>query len=166
MLNSTHRSRGRPPGMTWDRIRKRYIIAAGIIMGLKVVDIARQIGVSRSWASREVNSAGARNIIAELIRESWEQVKALFSKTLAVLSETMEARTVLRHRGRIVQSVPDHYLRLEAVMVFIKLIDVAGQITGPVAVNASRDSFGERGMASSTPSPARCSGTGRRVAAH
>ena len=34
--------------MTSDRIRKRYIIATGLIIGLKIVDIARQIGVSRS----------------------------------------------------------------------------------------------------------------------
>jgi hypothetical protein len=33
--------------MTPDRIRKRYIIATGLVIGLKVVEIARQIGVSR-----------------------------------------------------------------------------------------------------------------------
>ena len=56
--------------MTLDRTRKRYIVAASLIRGLKVVEIARQLDVSRSWASREANSVGVWNIIAELIRGS------------------------------------------------------------------------------------------------
>ena len=40
MLHTTHRRRGRPAGMTPDRIRKRYIIVTGLITGLKVVEIA------------------------------------------------------------------------------------------------------------------------------
>ena len=114
--------------MTPDRIRKRYTIAAGLIIGLKVVEIARQIGVSRSWASREVNSPGVRNIIAELIRENWHTIKALFSEVLGALRRAMQARTVRRHRGQIVYGGPDYRVQLEAVRTFIKLVDVAGEI--------------------------------------
>ena len=59
--------------MTLDRIRKRYIVTASLISGLKVVEIARQIGVSRSWASREANSPGVRNIMAQPIPDNWER---------------------------------------------------------------------------------------------
>ena len=97
-------------------------------IGFKVVEIARQIGVSRSWASREANSAGVRNIIADLFRENWDSIKALFSQALSMIREAMQARTILRHNGRLVQGGPDHYMRLKAGSLFIKLIDVAGQI--------------------------------------
>ena len=128
MLRTTHRRRGRPAGMTPDRIRKRYIIATGLILGLKVVEIACQIGVSRSWASREANSAGVRNIIAELIRENWEQIQALFSQALSMIRDTMQARTVLRHKGRLIQGGPDHRVRFAAVRTFMKLVNAAGQV--------------------------------------
>ena len=114
--------------MTPDRIRKRYIIATGLIIGLKVVEIARQIGVSRSWASREVNSPGVRNIIAELIRENWHTIKALFSKVLGALRKAMQARTVRPYRGRLIQGGPDHRLQLKAAGIFIKLVNAAGEI--------------------------------------
>lgn len=114
--------------MTPDRIRKRYIVAAGLIMGLKVVDIACQIGVSRSWASREANSPGVRNIIADLFRRNWDRIKALFSQALDMLGEAMQARTVLRHKGRIIQGGPDHYVRLKAAAMFIELINAAGDV--------------------------------------
>jgi len=65
------------------------------------------IGVSRSGASREANSAGVRNIIAELIRENWEQIQALFSQALSMIRDAMQARTVLRHKGRLIRFKAD-----------------------------------------------------------
>ena len=94
MLRNNRRRRGRPAGMTPDRIRKRYMIAAGLIRGLKIVEIASQIGVSRSWASREANSAGVRNIIGELIRDNWGQIRALFSQAFTMIADAMQARTM------------------------------------------------------------------------
>lgn len=43
--------RGRPRGLTSNRIASRYIIAA---------TVARQLAMSRSWASREAVAAGTR----------------------------------------------------------------------------------------------------------
>ena len=48
MLRTHIEDAARPAGMTPDRIRKRYLIVTGLIIGLKVVDITRQIGGSRS----------------------------------------------------------------------------------------------------------------------
>ena len=61
------RRRGRPPGLTESRITKRYIIAGALLAGIKIAAVARQLGVSRSWASREANAPGTRNLIAVLI---------------------------------------------------------------------------------------------------
>ena len=58
------RKRGRPAGLTEARIDKRHIIVGAILAGIKIAAVARQLGVSRSWASREANSSGTRNIIA------------------------------------------------------------------------------------------------------
>ena len=54
--------------MTPDRIRKRYIIATALIICLNVVEIARQIGVSRSWASCEAPRWAFR-------REPWAPIQ-------------------------------------------------------------------------------------------
>ena len=123
----------RPSGMTPDRIRKRYIIATCLIVGLKVVDIARQIGVARSWASREANSAGVRNIIDDAFRENWGRVREFFSQALTVIREALEARRTLRRNGRIVQGGPDYRVRFKrvrfkAVRTFIKLANVMGTL--------------------------------------
>jgi hypothetical protein len=39
---------------------------ARILADIKIAAVARQLGVSRSWASREANAPGTRNLIAEL----------------------------------------------------------------------------------------------------
>ena len=76
------------------------------MIGLKVVGIARQIGVSRSWASREANSAGVRNIIGDALRENWDRVREFFSQALTVIREALEARRMLRRNGRTIQGGP------------------------------------------------------------
>jgi hypothetical protein len=37
-----------------------------LLAGIKIATVARQLGVSRSWASREANAAGTRILIVEL----------------------------------------------------------------------------------------------------
>jgi hypothetical protein len=111
--------------MTLDRIRKRHIIATAIIAGLKITFVARQLGVSRSWASREANSAGIRNIIGDLIRANIEKVRQVFREALDVIQQAFQARKIYVRKGRIIQGGPDHMVRLEAVTVFINLLMAA-----------------------------------------
>jgi hypothetical protein len=66
-------------------MRKRYIIAAAVLAGIKIAAVARQLGVSRSWASREANAPGTRTLIAELLDARREQLSALFDRTLKVI---------------------------------------------------------------------------------
>jgi len=56
---------------------------------------ALQLGVSRSWASREANASGTRNIIADLFKRHRERLELLFDRTLAVIDDAMEARQFL-----------------------------------------------------------------------
>jgi hypothetical protein len=71
------RRRGRPPGLTEARIDNRYIIAAAIIAGIKIAAVARELNVSRSWASREANAPGTRQLIMELLEPHRERMNAL-----------------------------------------------------------------------------------------
>jgi hypothetical protein len=87
--------RGRPLGLTEARIDKRYIIAGAIIAGLNIAAVARHLGVSRSWASREANAPGTRILIADLFELCRERVKALFDQTLDVSRRCDERAPVL-----------------------------------------------------------------------
>jgi hypothetical protein len=108
--------------MTPGRIRKRYIIAAAVISGIRIAHVARQLGVSRSWASREAHSPGVRSILAQLIEKHKERIGRLFDQSLTAIEEALQARRVYVRRGQIVEGGPDHHVRLRAVAVFLKLI--------------------------------------------
>ena len=62
-----HAQRGRPAGMTRMRILQRLIIAEALLQGLKIAAVARRLGVSRSWASREANAPQTRLMLAALL---------------------------------------------------------------------------------------------------
>ena len=79
------RRRGRPPGLTEARIEKRYIIARAIIAGVKIAVVARQLSVSRSWASREANSPGTRQILAELLEPYRGRIGTIWKSALEVI---------------------------------------------------------------------------------
>ncbi len=121
------RRRGRPSGLTEARIDKRYIIAGAILGGIKIAAVARQLGVSRSWASREANAAGTRSLIAVLLEPYREHLEALCDQALAVIADAMKARQFLLVNRVLVDVGPDHYARLEAVKVFIVLMHHASK---------------------------------------
>jgi hypothetical protein len=49
------------------RLQKRYITAAAILAGVKIADVARQLRVSRSWASREAHTPATQLLFADLL---------------------------------------------------------------------------------------------------
>jgi hypothetical protein len=122
MTNTRACRRGRPPGLTANRIAKRYIIAGALLAGITVAAVARQLGVSRSWASREANAAGTRILVAELLEPHREQLHELFSLTLDLIKDAFQARKIFVVRGVLLDGGPDHYARIEAAKLFIRLI--------------------------------------------
>jgi len=60
--------------------------------GIKIAAVARQLGVSRSWASRKANAAGTRILIAELLDSQREHSSALFDHTLDLIKDALQAR--------------------------------------------------------------------------
>jgi len=116
---------GRPPGLTVARIEKRYIIAGALLAGIKIAMIARQLNVSRSWASREANAPGTRFILAKAFEANRQQMSEVFDLTLNAIREAMTARKLVLLDGSFVDCGPDHYVRLEAVKMFILLMRAA-----------------------------------------
>jgi len=125
------RGRGRPPGLTEARIEKRCIIAGAILFGIKIATVARQLGVSRSWASREANAPGTRHLMAVLLEPYRERLEVLCDQALDAIEDAMKARQFLVVNRVLVDVGPDHYARLEAVKVFTVVIDA--REPGPIA---------------------------------
>jgi transposase-like protein len=122
MTNTMICKRGRPPGLTANRMAKRYIIAGALLAGITVAAVARQLGVSRSWASREANAPGTRLLISELFEANRERINAVLDRTLDVIEAAFEVRCTLVVRGALVDAGPDHYARLEAAKLVLRML--------------------------------------------
>jgi hypothetical protein len=96
---------------------------------IKIATVARQLGVSRSWASREANAHGTRQLLSELLKLRRERLTALFHQALELIEEAMKARKFFVVNGVIIDGGPDHYARLEAVKVFTVLMCHASKRT-------------------------------------
>jgi hypothetical protein len=71
-----------------------------LLAGIKIATVARQLGVSRSWASREANAAGTRILVAELLDSQGERLSELFDQTLNVIDERPAADSLSKERYR------------------------------------------------------------------
>ncbi|MEO8630274.1 MAG: hypothetical protein ABI612_19580, partial [Betaproteobacteria bacterium] len=101
---------------------KRFIIIGAMLTGIKIATVARQLGVSRSWASREANAPRTRNIIAGILELRREQLEALFDRTLDVIDDAMNARKLSVVNCVLVDVGPDRGVRREAVDMFRRLM--------------------------------------------
>ena len=66
-------------------------LADAVFDGTTAGAVARQLGVSRLWASREANSPGTRLLIAELFEANRERISGELFRTLDVIEDTFEA---------------------------------------------------------------------------
>ena len=102
----------------------RLFIAEAIVQGSKIAAVARTLGVSRSWASREANAPETRVVLNALVQRRAEAVKRQIDAALTTIENALKA-TIIGPPGQTV-CVPDHGIRLEACSVFIKLISSKG----------------------------------------
>src|SRR4051794_25744999 len=58
--------RGRPPGITASRLIKRIVITGAVHQRIKIAQVARDLGVPRSWASREAHDPETHDLLAAL----------------------------------------------------------------------------------------------------
>jgi hypothetical protein len=67
--------------------------------GITATAVARQLGASRSWASREANAPGTRILIAEELNSQLERLSALFDQTLGIIKDAFQASKIFVVRG-------------------------------------------------------------------
>src|SRR3954447_2812767 len=84
---SAPRRRGQPPGMTASRLIKRIVIAGAVLQGIKIAQVARDLGVSRSWASREAHQPETHRFIARLKKQDPETAAAFFRRALKTIAD-------------------------------------------------------------------------------
>jgi hypothetical protein len=65
---------------------------------------------------------GARILVAELLEQHREQLHELFRLTPDLIKDAFQARKIFLVRGAVVAGGPDHYARLEAAKLFLRLI--------------------------------------------
>jgi hypothetical protein len=73
-----------------------------LLAGITIAAVARQLHVSRSWASREANAAGTRILIAKVFETNRERTSALFDRKLDLIEDAFEARCTFVVKGVIV----------------------------------------------------------------
>jgi hypothetical protein len=71
---------------------------------------------------RAANAPGTRLLIAEVFEARRERISALFDRTLDLIEDAFEARNTLVVKGALVDAGPDHYARIEAGKVVLRLL--------------------------------------------
>ena len=94
-------------------------IAKALASGATVTDIAEAEGISRTLASREANSPECRQLIAEFVGDEWQEMRAVFYRSMRAIEHALSARReYMTKEGQIMQGGPDHYARLAATKHF------------------------------------------------
>lgn len=128
--------RGRPVAQkgatSATRETRRQKIAAAVVEGKPIAAVARETGVSRSWASREANSDGTKLLISELLDAHRDRVATLVDKALTRIDEALDATDLEgvpqqgKKKGELVFP-PDHRVRLLAAKRIVEL-SLAGRV--------------------------------------
>ena len=88
-------------------------IAKALASGATVTDIAEAEGIGRTLASREANSPECRQLIAEFVGDEWEEMRAVFYRSMCAIDHALSARReYLTKEGQIMHGGPDHYARV------------------------------------------------------
>ena len=116
------RRRGRPTGVGRCRQRARHVIAEGVVAGKPITAIARELGVWRSWASREAHAPQTRERGDALADQYHEVIDALFETVLNAIVRGLAARKFTTRNGKRFDKGPDHRVRLKAAGLLLELL--------------------------------------------
>jgi hypothetical protein len=81
---------------------RRIHIAASVATGRSITATAKELGISREWASRQANAPETRQLIVSLLAGELERVHQLFDKALKAIQQAPARATPgsLRRRSR------------------------------------------------------------------
>jgi hypothetical protein len=97
-------------------------IAASVAAGGSIAAAARELGISREWASRITNAPETQQIIASLAQAHLERIYDLFEQALHVIQQAFRARCRGLQQGQVIDLGPDHYARLAAVGRLVQIL--------------------------------------------
>ena len=108
------------------RKRRRQKVAAGLLAGQTVTELAKEEGVTRSHLSREANQPETRLLMAELLDVHKEQLVRLVGMSLDVIESAFDAdKTAATKEGLSVDLGADHFARLTAAKRLVEMITAA-----------------------------------------
>src|SRR3954466_2328893 len=97
------RRRGRPPGHSAPRLMKLIVIAGAVYHKIKIAQVARDLGVSRSWASREAHRPETQRFIRQLRKQDAETAVGSLQRALkAIADEMIPTENIYLKGGKIV----------------------------------------------------------------
>ena len=67
-------------------------IAKALASGATVTDIAEAEGIGRTLASSEANSPECRQLIAEFVGDEWEEMRAVFYRSMRAIEHALSGR--------------------------------------------------------------------------
>jgi hypothetical protein len=91
---------------------QRLVIAEAIFQGATIDGIARRLGVSRSWASREANAPQTRVMLVSLLDSRAETIAALTDHAFDAIEDAFRAVKVIPGSNLQIEA-PDHRIRLD-----------------------------------------------------
>jgi hypothetical protein len=92
---------------------------------------ARELGISREWASKIDNAPETQQIIASLAQAHAECIYDLFAEALKVIQQAFRARRRALRKGEVVDLGPDHYARLAAVGRLVQILTAGRPLPKP-----------------------------------
>jgi hypothetical protein len=109
---------------------RRQKVAAGIVAGKSVTQLAKETKVSRSHLSREVNASETRLVLQELLAAHHKKVRKLVGRTLTAIDEAFKASKILPMHDSDGEAITldggaDHYARLTAAKRVLELLEAA-----------------------------------------
>lgn len=127
------------------RVIRRKKLAAAVVQGVPVATAARQLGVTRSFASREINSPEGRTIIDRMVDKRSAEIEELLDLGLAAVRELVSPTytvTLKPRKGqkkpRIVEKATDPKVRLMALK---RVIEIALAGRGKDAAKGDTNTF-------------------------
>ena len=106
---------------------RRRKIAAGLVVGKAIAEVARETGISRQWASREAQQPETQVELAAFLGQHHAALRGLVARAVEVIGDGLQATKVAATKeGGALDLGPDHYARLQAVKRLIELV-TAGQ---------------------------------------
>jgi len=115
------RKRGSKDVRSVARARRRAVIAAAAVAGKPLAAVAREEGISRTWASQEAHAPETELLIAHLLDIHQERVARLVGQALDVIEAGLKAEP---------KDKADHPMRLLAARRLLQFT-LAGRVAKP-----------------------------------